>query len=85
VHNMHDRQRPATLWQSRTGAREEADQPTTVSASFLDLSSSLVYASLDQQFRGLPVPWLIEVSLEEADRQTHGLGEQVGASQRLPR
>jgi hypothetical protein len=39
-----------------------------------------VGASVDQQFCGLPVPWLIQSSLGEADHQARGLGEQIGTS-----
>jgi hypothetical protein len=51
------------------------------SATFLDPSQDQfrVGASLDQQFRGLPLPWLIRGSFGEADRKTRGLAEQVGA------
>jgi hypothetical protein len=34
-----------------------------------------VSASLDQEFRRRPVPWLIQASLREADCKARGLGE----------
>ena len=51
------------------------------SAAFLDPPGNQlgIGASLDQQVRGLPLPWLIRGSFEEADRKTRSLGEQVGA------
>jgi hypothetical protein len=50
------------------------------SPSSTSQGSDRVSASLDQQFRGLPLPWLIRGFSGDTDRETHSPKQEVGAA-----